>query len=799
MALVPALGVGAAGAWLALGSYQRSFEDRLRDTARGVALVIEREIATHVSTLSTLAASPLLDGGPGKDLGSFLLHARRTAESVGSSVELIGTDLRTWIDTDRVSEPGLLEPAALETARTAFRSGRPAVSNLLTSAVSGRPAIIVQVPVLRAGRVIAVIGTRVETARLSAILAASDLSGSVTATIADGQNLITARSEEAGRFVGRATPAWYSQAIAGHVSGFASGKTLAEEEVKLAFQAISGTPGWTLMVLEPVAAYHASWLPPITTLMLGGTTALVLALVFAMWLGRRVLKPIVMLQQQAEAVAAGEEGGALGQSSATTRRLGVAEFEALREAIGRAGETVVASERRHRALAETGAAGLWRAMPDGYMLEIRGWEALTGQKQAELRGNGWLAALHPDDTAAAVTAWRVALEERKPVSVEYRVRTLDGRWHWHRARGVPILNGDGHIEEWFGVLANTHDRKNAEAALAASEARMRALVDTAPDAIVVMDVSGIVQSFNQGAERIFGYAAVQVIGRNISALLPAPDARGQDNDIAHYLRTGEPRVIGGIIALNGLRKDGAIIPLEASIGEWQDAEGARFFTGVLRDITERRAAEEKQALLTREVDHRAKNALTVVQSLLRLTPASDAQSFAAAVEARVAALARVHSLLAQEGWMTADLRVVAERELAAHAREHEQGEATELAGPLCRLASTAVQPIAMVLHELATNAAKHGAFSVPGGKVRLVWDLDTGAGQLRVQWEETGGPQVTMPIRRGFGSRVIEATIRSQLGGTVTWHWKGAGLVCELALPFSRVLAGCTPLVAEAT
>ncbi|MFC7739051.1 PAS domain S-box protein [Roseomonas sp. GCM10028921] len=448
-----------------------------------------------------------------------------------------------------------------------------------------------------------------------------------------------------------------------------------------------------------------------------------------------------------------------------------------------------ASDRRLRSLAEGGASALWRAKADGSMLESRGWEVLTGQRPEELRGNGWLRMLHPDDVPRTLAAWREAMDERRPLGVDYRVRTRDGAWLWHRARGVPVLDERGEITEWFGVVANINDRKLGEAALAESEARLRAVVETAPDAIVVIDAQNIVQSFNRGAERIFGYAAAEVVGRSAAMLMPAALAIRHGDGIARYLRTGEPRVIGSATELEGLRKDGFTVPLEASIGEWRDATGARFFTGVLRDITERRAAEEKQTLLTREVDHRAKNALAVVQSLLRLTPMSEPKAFITAIEARVAALARAHSLLAEGGWTGADLRTLAEKELAAYAPAEEHGSTTVLNGPAFPLASAAVQPLSMVLHELATNAAKYGALSVPGGKLEVKWRVDHSAGTLRIDWIESGGPPVSPPARRGFGSRLIEATIRNQLGGSVEWFWEASGLACHVAVPLARAVA----------
>jgi PAS domain S-box-containing protein len=219
----------------------------------------------------------------------------------------------------------------------------------------------------------------------------------------------------------------------------------------------------------------------------------------------------------------------------------------------------------------------------------------------------------------------------------------------------------------------------------------------------------------------------------------------------------------------------------------------RRMSGVSMDVTEQVQAQRRQALLAREVDHRAKNALSVVQSVLRLTPHDEPKAYAAAVEGRVAALARVHSLLAEEGWSGADLRAVAERELAPYAGLTGQGAVVSLEGPAVPLAATAVQPLAMVLHELATNAAKHGALSVPGATVEIRWHASRRAGEdrmLRLTWAETGGPPLDgAPRRRGFGSRIIEATVRSQLGGSVERRWEPTGLVCEIVVPLARTTA----------
>lgn len=263
-----------------------------------------------------------------------------------------------------------------------------------------------------------------------------------------------------------------------------------------------------------------------------------------------------------------------------------------------------------------------------------------------------------------------------------------------------------------------------------------------------------------------------------------------------------------------VRRDGAILGV-VEVYVDQTAQRARYNTAFLltealttglilaagllplgvayRQIRCRRDAEARQALLAREVDHRAKNVLAVVQSVLRLTPKGDAVAYARAVEGRVAALARAHALLAEEAWAGAELRVLAERELAPYiggSGDDGCGAVALLEGPSFPLAATAVQPLAVVLHELATNAAKHGALSAPGGLVRLFWSVEPGAGLLRLRWTESGGPSVSgPPRRRGFGSKVIDATTRGQLGGKAAFEWNASGLCADIAFPLERVLA----------
>jgi two-component sensor histidine kinase len=182
-----------------------------------------------------------------------------------------------------------------------------------------------------------------------------------------------------------------------------------------------------------------------------------------------------------------------------------------------------------------------------------------------------------------------------------------------------------------------------------------------------------------------------------------------------------------------------------------------------------------------------------VQAALRLTPQDEVQSFARAVEGRVTALARAHTLLADGAWEGAELRDLVTGELRPFLAPAPDGPAPRAAieGPPALLGPQAAQAVSMAVHELATNATKYGALSAAGGRVEVSWTIGPRAGLLRIAWRERGGPPIAAPPeRRGFGSRLLEATVQDQLGGTVRRRWDGAGLACEIELPLDRALAG---------
>jgi PAS domain S-box-containing protein len=200
-------------------------------------------------------------------------------------------------------------------------------------------------------------------------------------------------------------------------------------------------------------------------------------------------------------------------------------------------------------------------------------------------------------------------------------------------------------------------------------------------------------------------------------------------------------------------------------------------SGVTIDVTDRQEAEERQNLLAREVDHRARNALAVIQSIIRLTRAKSVDDYVAAIEGRIKALARAHTLLSDSRWNGADLATLVGEELAPY----RTGDKITIDGPDISLEPSTAQGLALALHELATNAAKHGALSSERGRVGLAWQLRPDA--LVVDWTESGGPTIGPPAARSFGLRVIRASIEQQLEGETAFDWDSKGLRCHLSIP----------------
>ncbi len=311
-------------------------------------------------------------------------------------------------------------------------------------------------------------------------------------------------------------------------------------------------------------------------------------------------------------------------------------------------------------------------------------------------------------------------------------------------------------------------------------ALLAAIVESSDDAIVSKTLDGIVTSWNRAAERLFGYTAAEMVGRPISLLAPA----GREDEmpaILEHLRRGE-RVDHFETARR--RKDGSLVEVSLTISPVRDARGRLAGASkIARDITERRRAERERELRLGELRHRVKNLLAMVQALARRTGTEgrSGEQYRDTFLGRLEALARAHELaFGAEGG--ADLATLIERTLEPYAND--RAAVAVAAGPPVMLLEAKVQALALVLHELATNAVKYGALSAHGGRVRIGWDIeeDEGVRRLRLHWEERDGPRARPPAARGFGTLLVEHAAAHELGGPAELIFAPEGLQAAITV-----------------
>ena len=390
--------------------------------------------------------------------------------------------------------------------------------------------------------------------------------------------------------------------------------------------------------------------------------------------------------------------------------------------------------------------------------------------------------IHPEDRAWVNDSYRAAYDPATDgrYHAEFRIRrAADGVERWVATTGRVYFDPSGRPVRAAGTMVDVTPRLQAEVALRESEERYRTLLETAPDAVHVHR-DGVIIFANRQAAALFGAARPDdLIGLRALDFVDPVSLDLARSRTARLNRPGQRNVPVELIIR---RLDGSSVPVEANSAAVV-LDGRLAVQAVVRDITERKANEAQQALMAREIDHRARNALSVVLSLVRLTRFDNPQAFARAIEDRVGALARVHTLISESRWQDAELAALLEEELAPYRAV----AAVSTSGPPVRLAARAMQPLALVIHELTANALRHGALSAASGQLAVSWAVAPD-GSLDLLWQERGGPAlVGPPDARGFGLTLIEASMRSQLGGNLVLAWEPAGLTCRLRIAASML------------
>ena len=325
-------------------------------------------------------------------------------------------------------------------------------------------------------------------------------------------------------------------------------------------------------------------------------------------------------------------------------------------------------------------------------------------------------------------------------------------------------------------LVDLSDRK-----LAAEYAnRLASIVEFSDDAIVSKNLDGVINSWNAGAQRLFGYTAEETIGNPIYMLIP-PERHDEEPGILDRIRRGER--IDHYETVRR-RKDGSLVDISLTVSPLKNADGKIIGASkIARDISDRKREEERRKLLRNELNHRVKNTLASVQSIAAQTFRGKSGYPSKEFEERLVALSRAHDILTRESWEGADLRELATQVIAPLCIDH--GNRVGILGPTLRLRPKVALSLSMAFHELCTNAMKHGALGQGQGRVDLGWSVHNPRGEnwFRIRWEETGGPPVKPPSCRGFGTQLLERGVARELGAQVQLSFLPSGVVCEIEAP----------------
>jgi PAS domain S-box-containing protein len=368
------------------------------------------------------------------------------------------------------------------------------------------------------------------------------------------------------------------------------------------------------------------------------------------------------------------------------------------------------------------------------------------------------------------------LKEGRPVrGAEAIAERSDGTRVRFAPFPTPLRDDTGRVIGAINLLMDISGRYQAEL----EATRLAAIVANSDDAIVSKSLDGRITSWNAGATRIFGYESSEMIGQSIMRIIP-PELHDEERGILARLQRGER-----IDHYDTVRvaKDGRRIDISLTVSPLRDRFGRIVGASkVARDVTERKRAEKLRRLLTDELNHRVKNTLATVQAMASqsLRRAKNPADFVGSFSGRLQALAKAHSLLTEASLQGAELMELVRDQVELGGVDDER---ISYSGPRLVLDAQATVHLGLVLHELATNARKYGALSSPNGRLSIDWEMQTNGGrQLLLEWKERGGPKVSAPTGHGFGTTLIEQTMRGH-GGEASVSYGADGVSCRIRLP----------------
>ncbi|MCW3845644.1 PAS domain S-box protein [Sphingomonas sp. LB-2] len=406
------------------------------------------------------------------------------------------------------------------------------------------------------------------------------------------------------------------------------------------------------------------------------------------------------------------------------------------------------------------------------------------RRTQDLRGtvDDWLDRVVLDDRERLRDAAYRCFRHGIPYTIEYRIRRADnGEERWLQSHGSRVSDSMGGPRRFVGVSFDITERKRAEEDLRESESRFRTIFEQANDFLITTTLDQRITQVNPAVLTALGYAEDEVVGRPVSDFMDPDQFEISRAAVAQKLAEGGTTRL----TLQVRAKDGRELIWETNSRLTTDEAGnPTGLHAIGRDMTQAKRDEAHLRLLIDELNHRVKNTLAIVQGIAQQTFKAGVEPVAArhAFEGRLTALSEAHNLLTREHWSAVSMAQIIGDAVRPHG-----GDAGrfELDGPDLPIAPKTAISLALAIHELATNAVKHGALSLPEGNVAIRWSKagTRDAPRLSLIWTERGGPPVVVPGKRGFGTRMIERGLAAELGGSVKIEFAPGGLVCVVDAP----------------
>jgi PAS domain S-box-containing protein len=445
------------------------------------------------------------------------------------------------------------------------------------------------------------------------------------------------------------------------------------------------------------------------------------------------------------------------------------------------------SEARFRATFDHAAVGIAHIAPDGIWLRVNGALCrILGYAADELLTKSLRDVTYPDDLAADLARVQLVREGKiDSYEIEKRLLRKDGAIIWSRKTFGCVRKADGSIDYFVSVIEDISARKQAEKELRENEERFRSSLLYSPlpillfddlEYILVISQSWLEQSgylreelrrVEDWTTRAYGERSGEVLERIRQVIIISTEPEVRSAELMIHTKDGRERLWSFISS-----------PLAA------ESDGRRLFVCVAQDVTDQKAHEQQVQLLMCEINHRAKNMLSLVQAIARQTAARDTGDFIERFTERIQALAANQDLLVRNEWQGVDVEDLVRAQLAHFADL--VGSRVTVHGLAVRLNAAAAQAVGLALHELATNAGKYGALSVDTGRVDVSWRLDGDV--FAMSWTECDGPRVSRPERRGFGSTVIASMVKQTVNGEVRLDYVPSGVVWNLICPAANAL-----------